>query len=67
MQSMMTKNFQKKAERYKADYEIESKKRQQKEKDLEEAEARIKKLKDEISFLEDSFEVPLPFTSFLTL
>ena len=57
MQSMMTKNFQKKAERYKADYEVEFKRRQQKEKDLEEAEARIKKLKDEISSLEDSFEI----------
>ncbi len=57
MQSMMTKNFQHKAERYKADYEMEAKKRQQKEKDLEEAEARIKKLRDEIAFLEDSFEV----------
>ena len=56
MQSMMTNDFQKKAERYKADYEESERKRAQKEKDLEEAEARIKKLKDEIAYLEDSFE-----------
>jgi chromatin segregation and condensation protein Rec8/ScpA/Scc1 (kleisin family) len=57
MQSLMAKNYQKKAERYKADYEVEAKKRQQKEKDLEEAEEHIRKLRDEIASLEDSFEV----------
>ena len=50
MQSVMAKNFQLKAERYKTDYEMEARKREQKEKDLEEAEARIKSLKDKITF-----------------
>ena len=50
MQSVMAKNFQLKAERYKADYETEARKREKKEKDLEEAEARIKRLHDELAF-----------------
>ena len=52
MQSVMARNFQLRAERYKADYEAEARKREQKEKDLEEAEARIKRLHDELAFLE---------------
>ena len=52
MQSVMARNFQLRAERYKADYEAEARKREQKEKDLEEAEARIKRLHNELAFLE---------------
>ena len=57
MHSLMAKNLQLRADRFKADYEMEAKKREQKEKDLEEAEDRIKKLREELSFLEESFEV----------
>jgi hypothetical protein len=57
MQSTSAKSFKNKAERYKSDYEMETKRRLQKEKDLEEAEVRIKKLREELAFLEESFEV----------
>jgi hypothetical protein len=57
LQATLTKNFKNKAERHKADYEMEKSRREQKERDLQDAEERIKKLRDEIAFLEDSFEV----------
>jgi hypothetical protein len=57
MQATLAKNFKNKAERHKADYERERSKQLQKEKDLEEAEDRIKKLREELAFLEESFEV----------
>jgi hypothetical protein len=52
----MAKNQKLRADRFRADYELEAKKREQKEKDLEEAYDRIKKLREELSFLEESFE-----------
>ena len=52
---MMAKSFKAKAERYKADYELEAKRREQKESDLKDAEARIKTLRAELAFLEESF------------
>jgi hypothetical protein len=55
MQSMMARNFKVRAERYKADFELEAKRRERKEKDLEDAEERIKTLRAEIAFLEESF------------
>jgi hypothetical protein len=57
MQTALAQSLKNKAERHKTDYELERAKRLQKEKDLEEAEERIKKLKQELAFLEDSFEV----------
>jgi hypothetical protein len=57
VQATLTKNIKNKAERHLADYEMERSKRLQKEKDLEEAERRIKKLKDDITFMEESWEV----------
>jgi hypothetical protein len=57
MQATLATNYKNKAERLKADYEMEKSKRQQKEKDLQDAEERISKLKKEIAHLEDSFEV----------
>jgi hypothetical protein len=36
---------------------MEKSRREQKEKDLQDAEERIRKLREEIAFLEDSFEV----------
>ncbi len=57
MQTTLAKNLKNKAERHKADYEMEKSKRLQKEKDLQEAEERIKKLREELAFLEESFEV----------
>jgi hypothetical protein len=53
MQTTLAKNHKNKAERHTADYEMERSKRLQKEKDLEEAEERIKKLRDELAFLEE--------------
>jgi hypothetical protein len=57
MQTALALSLKNKAERHKTDYEMERAKRLQKEKDLEEAEERIKKLKEELAFLEDTFEV----------
>ncbi len=57
MQTALAQSLKNKAERHKTDYEMEKIKRLQKEKDLEEAEERIKKLKEELAFLEDTFEV----------
>jgi hypothetical protein len=57
MQTALAQSLKNKAERYKTDYEMKTVKRLQKEKDLEEAEECIKKLKMELAFLEDTFEV----------
>jgi hypothetical protein len=57
VQATIAKNLKNQAARYKADYEMEMSKRLQKEKDLEDAEQRIKKLRDELALLEESFEV----------
>ena len=55
MQTALALSLKSKAERHKDDYEREKAKRLQKEQDLEEAEKRITKLKEELAFLEDNF------------
>ncbi len=57
MQAALVQSFKNRAERSKADYEKEKERRMQKDKDLEEAEERIKKLREELAFLEETFEV----------
>jgi hypothetical protein len=54
VQATLAKNFKNKAERHKADYEMEKSRRQQKGKDLQDAEECIRKLREELAFLEDS-------------
>jgi len=56
VQATLAKNYKNKADRLTDDYETEKKKRQQKEKELQDAEERISKLREEIAHLEDSFE-----------
>ncbi len=55
MQTALALSLKNKAERHKDDYEREKAKRLQKEQDLEDAEKRITKLKEELAFLEDNF------------
>jgi hypothetical protein len=64
VQATLAKNLKNKAERHLADYELEKSRRLQKKKDREEAEQRIKRLRDELAFMEESFEVVTkrPFT-----
>ncbi len=57
VQATLAKSLKNQATRHKADYEMEKSKRMPKEKELEEAEQRIAKLREELDFLEESFEV----------